>query len=221
MRSSEKHYLGLLIWLLFLPAICLSQVRTWEVALAGGAIANFKTPLKINQNNETALKIKAKYKSEPFKSPVYYDIRVGTWQENKGWGLKFTHHKIILRNKPPEVQRFSITDGFNLLTLNRLWQQQSFTFSVGGGVVITHPESTIRNQVFPENRGIFNKGYYLSGPTLEADVAKKFYFSEHWFILPEGRVTASYVRVPVQDGHAQVTNTALHLLIGLGYNLGG
>jgi aspartate-semialdehyde dehydrogenase len=33
----------------------------------------------------------------------------------------------------------------------------------------------------------------------------------------DGRVSASYVRVPVAHGHASVPNLALHLHAGLGY----
>jgi hypothetical protein len=32
-------------------------------------------------------------------------------------------------------------------------------------------------------------------------------------------VTASYVHVPVVDGHAKVTNAALHFLLGAGLKL--
>ncbi len=202
-----------------MPFLCIGQSRSWEVAVAGGAVQNFKTPLRIQQHDFETIRLDARYRTEPFNPPVYYDIRVSTWKEAKGWKVKFTHHKLILRNRPPEVQRFSITDGFNLLTLNRMWNYKGLTWSAGGGIVITHPESTIRNRPFPENRGILNKGYYVSGPTLEAAVAKRYYFANRWFVLGEGRVTASYVQVPVTDGEAHVTNVALHALLGLGFKL--
>ncbi len=206
---------------LLLPLGCLAQNRTWEVSIAGGAVHNFKTPLRIHQSDLETIKLDAKYRTEPFNPPVYYDIRVSTMQREKGWELKFTHHKLILDNLPPEVQRFSITDGFNLLTINRLWLYKGMIWSLGGGVVITHPESTIRNKPFNENKGILNKGYYISGPTVEAALAKRIYFAEKWFLLGEGRATASYVQVPVVDGDAKVSNVALHILFGVGYNLSG
>lgn len=119
----------------------------------GRPVHNFRTPLNIYQANAEPIRMKAKYRTETFTPPVYYDVRLNTWKEKKGWELKFTHHKLILANKPPGVQRFSITDGFHLLTLNRLWRKEGFTWSAGTGIVITHPESTIRNKAFPENKG--------------------------------------------------------------------
>lgn len=207
------------LMLALLPLVGLGQGRTWEVGAAGGAVHNFRTPLHIHQAGLEDIKADARYRTEPFNPPVYYDIRVSTRAGSSGWELKFTHHKLILHNLPPEIQRFSITDGFNLLTLNRLWQSKGLTWSLGGGLVVTHPESTIRNVAHPEDKGILRKGYYISGPTVEAAVAKRFYFADRWFVLAEGRATASYVQVPVAYGHASVTNAALHFLIGLGFRL--
>ncbi|PRY11320.1 hypothetical protein CLV24_111115 [Pontibacter ummariensis] len=205
--------------LLLLPFAGLGQGRTWEIAVAGGTVHNFRTPLLIEQHYADNIELDAKYRTEPFSPPVYYDVRVSTWQDEKGWELKFTHHKLILDNLPPEVQRFSITEGFNLLTLICAWSFKGFAWSVGGGIVITHPESTIRQQLYPENKGIFNAGYYISGPTLEAAMAKRYYFADRWFILGEGRVTASYVGVPVANGEAKVSNIALHGLLGVGIKI--
>jgi len=197
----------------------MAQSRTWEVGVLGGIPYNVRTPLQIFQHDLPAIKLQAKYKTEPFQMPIYYDIRVNSWQDQKGWGLKFTHHKLILTNLPPEVQRFSITDGFNLLTLNRLWSLSGIILSAGAGVVITHPESTIRHKPFPENKGILNDGYYISGPTAEIAVAKQYYFVPRWFVLGESRLTGSWVRVPVTDGQADVSNISLHFLAGLGFKI--
>lgn len=209
------------ILLLLLPHFSLSQSRIWAAGFAGGAVYNFKTPLRIQQHNQETIRLNANYHTEPFKPPIYYDVRISTWKEKTGWELKFTHHKLILHNNPPEVQRFSITNGYNMLTINRIWLTKEFILSAGAGIVITHPESTIQNIPYPENKGILNKGYYISGPTLEASVARRFYFAENWFILTEGRFTASYVDVPVSNGRAYLTNIGLHALLGIGFKING
>ena len=211
----------LLFWLLFLLLFhtCYGQTRTFDVAVAGGAVHNFRTPLHIYQKPYSTIKLDAAYATEPFNPPVYYDIRVNTLQHEKGWELKFTHHKLILKNLPLEVQRFSITNGFNLLTLNRLWLTKGLTWSVGGGLVITHPESTVRGKSFSENKGIFNKGYYISGPMAEAAISKRLYLGSSWFMLAEARFTGAYVEVPIADGEADLFNAAFHVLLGFGHTI--
>lgn len=208
----------LLLWLLLIGSgkIANAQKLQWEVAVAGGAVYNIPTNLTIEQADFPVISLRARYHTEPFVPPVYYDVRVAAWRENKGWNMKFTHHKIILDNRLPEVQRFSITDGFNLLTINRLWRIKEFELSAGAGIVITHPESTVRGRVFPESGGIVG-GYFISGPTIELALAKRLHLGEHLFLLGEGRLTGSYVQVPIEGGDASVPNAALNASLGLGY----
>ncbi|UYZ59501.1 hypothetical protein [Hymenobacter latericus] len=211
-------------WLGLLAGIAVAhlgqaQHRTWEAALSGGAALNVPTPLRIHQREAPVLRLQARYRTEPFRPPVYYDARLATWRGSQGWALRLTHHKIILRNRPPEVQRFSITDGFNLITLTRLWQRHGFAWAAGAGAVITHPESTVRNKTFPERGGLLGTGYFLSGPVLEVGVAKRYAFAPRWFVQAEARATAAYVRVPIENGHANVTNVAAHGLLGVGFRI--
>jgi hypothetical protein len=207
----------LVVLLGFIPFVSPAQHVSWEFGLSGGAAYNFHTPLDIIQSGQKPLSLHAHYITEPFKSPFYYTVALAHYKSDRGIALKLTHHKLILENLIPEIQRFSITDGFNLLTINRIWVMKALDCSIGAGVVITHPESTIRNRPFPENKGILQQGYYLSGPTIEAALRKRYFFADSWFISAEGRATASYVEVPVFDGHARVSNLALHGLFGVGY----
>ena len=62
-----------------------------------------------------------------------------------------------------------------------------------------------------------NAGYYLSGPSVQAAVGRTFYVHSQVFFAVEGKVTGSYARVPIADGHANVPNVAIHGLFGLGY----
>jgi hypothetical protein len=208
----------LFVILLFIcPLVSEAQNRTWKIGLSGGAVYNFRTPLNIRQDGQPLISLKARYKTDPFRAPFYYSIKLGSYKGQKGTEVKLTHHKLILKNLSPDVQRFSVTDGFNLLTINHVWLRQGFAWSLGAGIVITHPESTIRNRPFPENKGILNDGYYISGPTIEAALHKEYSFSKHWFVSGEARATAAYVRVPVVGGNARVPNATLHVLGGLGY----
>jgi hypothetical protein len=88
---------------------------------------------------------------------------------------------------------------------------------LGAGVVITHPESTIRGKRFPEEGGIFNRGYFLSGPTVQVSAGKPFRIREDLLAPAEGKLSASFARIPVADGNADVTNFSLHGVFGLGY----
>jgi len=190
-------------------------VDQWSLQIFGGAPFNFNLPLTIHQSGHPDLKVTGNYDSRPFEVPYYYAWRVGAWNGNKAWELELVHNKLYLKNRPPEVQEFSISHGYNLLTVNRAWKEKGFMFRGGLGVVITHPETTIRGRSHPQEGGI-SGGYFLSGPTVQGAVEKRFHIWRWLIGSLEGKLTVSYARIPVEGGHADVPNVAVHGLFGLG-----
>jgi len=191
---------------------------TWTFELFSGAQYNVPMPLVMRQQGFADLSLLGDYESQPFNSPIYYAWRLGKWHGNRGWELEFVHQKLILHNRPDDVQNFEVSHGYNLLTLNRAWHLYGLHLHVGLGMVITHPESTVRGQTHPGNQGLFNAGYYISGPTTQVAVGKRFPLWYTLFATVEGKVTASFARVPIADGSADVPSVALHGLFGLGMN---
>ncbi len=86
----------------------------------------------------------------------------------------------------------------------------------GAGVVVAHPENAVRGKALPQDGGLLGWGYYLAGPTLQAAVEKQIRLKGDLFLPVEGKATASFARVPVADGSADVPHAALHGLAGLG-----
>lgn len=221
MKKQESLLLILMIslsLLLFLPRYSHSQVK---IELLSGFIHNFKTPLNIQQEGYPDIKISAKYSSEPFELPPYYDIRLSKWKNDRGWGLQFTHQKIYLDSEHPDVQRFSISHGLNELFILRMFKKNQLLYHLGAGLILAHPESTIRNEAFSETGGIYlNKGYYLSGVCLSGTAGYNKTVYKNLFLSLEARITGAWARVPVSNGFASVTNLAFHGLLGLGWAFG-
>lgn len=189
----------------------------WAFEVLSGDAYSFRTPLKIHlEDHPDISENAADYATHPFQTPIYYAIRAGRWHDNRAWELEMVHLKIDLRNKPDNVQRFEVSHGYNLVTVNRAWLHRFLVFRIGIGVVVIHPESTIYNQGFDEHGGLLREGYYLSGPTAQAAAGLRFNTSKHIFITVEGKLTGSYARVPVADGYADVPAVAMHLLAGVG-----
>jgi hypothetical protein len=193
----------------------------WSLEVAGGAPYNFPIPLTVQQPGEPDINITADYETKPFKAPFYYVIRIGRWEDNKAWEIETIHHKIYLKNTTDEVESFSISHGYNTLTLNRAWlNKKDFIWRIGAGLVLAHPESNIRDQVYCECGGTLNDdGYYIAGPVVMAGLGKRYYLSRNFFVELEGKVTAGYADVNVaNNGSAYAPNIAVHANIGLGYD---
>ena len=109
------------------------------------------------------------------------------------------------------MEEFEVSHGYNLITLNRGWRRGHYVLLAGGGVVLTYPHSTIRGKTWPHD-----SGYDLSGATIQGAAARRFDLGKRIFASVEGKLTASWARVPVVDGNATVPNSAFHVLAGLG-----
>jgi hypothetical protein len=209
----RRRFLTLLLALAGWPAQASAQI---ELQGFLGSSVSSPSPLSIHQQGQPDLNFTAHWATRPFLDTWYYAARIGLWKGNRGWLLDFTHHKIYLIDRPTEVQRFQITNGMNMLTVSRAFRRGQLTYAVGAGPVITYPITRVRGEMLESGRG-FLGGYFLSGANVMGSVTRRFPLALGVFLSLDGRASASYMRIPVADGHAGVPNLALHLLAGLGF----
>jgi len=199
----------------------IAQSANWSFELHGGVPYNIPAPLIIKQNNEETLRFNARFRSEPLISPYYWVLRISRFKNNKSWELEAIHHKLFLDNKPPEIQDFTISHGYNILTINRsfnklAFKKHAYILRLGAGLVLAHPENTIRNQELNQQKGIFGWGYYIGGAVFNIAVAKRFYFTDRLFVNSEFKFNPSVSKVPIVNGHAIVWNFPVAFALGLG-----
>ena len=196
--------------------------KSVSVEFFGGASFSLPImPLTLKQDGYDDISFTAHYETKPFDKHPYYAYRLGRWVDGKAWEIELVHHKIHLTNNPAEVQHFEVSHGYNLLTVNRAWDTRHLIYRVGLGLVIAHPESTVRNKPFYEMDGGFkgDGNYYVAGPTAQFAVQKNLLIWKSLYLAGEAKLTASYATVPIAEGDAVAPNTALHLLLGLGIDL--
>ncbi len=192
----------------------------WAFELYGGSAYSVATPRKIRQSGQSDSELTAHYATRPWTDSPYYAFRFGRWANGRAWEVELLHDKLYLKNPPPEVQLFEITHGFNVLFVNRAWLRHGIVWRLGGGVVIAHPENTIRGRSLPGDEGNLGDGFYLTGPALQFAAARRVPLGRRFFFAVEGKTTAAYARVPVEGGHAVAPNVALHGLLGSGAAFG-
>ena len=195
------------------PVACQVEIQ----ALLGSA-QSVPLPITISQDGQPDLHFTAHWATRPTRPTWYYAWRLGFWSGNRGWRLDHTHHKIYLTNPPSEVTALRVTNGFNILSVSRAFRQGHLTYSVGAGPVITFPISTVRGKKFTHDNGL--GGYHLSGGSLLAMATREFPITGGLALSLDARATASYIRIPIVDGHAKIPNAAFHLHAGLGYTFG-
>lgn len=205
-----------IIALVFISSTITNAQSRWTFELHGGGVYNLPMPLVIRQQGYPDIKFRARFASESFILPVYWDWRFSRWQKGKSWEFEAIHHKLYLDNITPEVQKFNISHGFNMIMVNRGIEKKSFRYRAGAGIVLAHPESTIRGKILGDSTDDTDLGYYISGPVLNLAVSKPFQLGSRFYINAEAKTTLAYSYIKVAQGNADLYSIAFHLILGIG-----
>jgi hypothetical protein len=193
--------------------------ETWALSISSGGVYNLPLPLSIKQNNQPTLHLKAHFETRPFELPPYWDVCLAHVGTVKGWEAQLIHNKLYLINTTPEVQQFSISHGFNLLLGNRLFFLRYATLKIGAGIVLAHPENQIRSIKWEDGQGLFDTGYFITGPASTIGCIKTFPIFSHLYLKGEMKAISSYARIPVSEGHAEFVHLSWHGTLGIGWTL--
>jgi len=206
------------------------QVK-WTFEFSGGTALNLPSDIKIHQTGFEILHLKkAKFYSEPFTLPPYWDWRISYTKGKKLFELEAIHHKLYLKNMPSEIKRFSISHGFNMffinygrvgeasLLINEKVFKSNVIYRFGLGVVFAHPETEIRGFSFEDKGEFLNTNYYLSGPAINLGIGKRWYVLKRLFFNTEIKITSAYVKIPVTLGYAKVFTSSFQFVAGLGFD---
>jgi hypothetical protein len=215
--GGARRRLGAAVAVLLAPAAALSaDPPSWGVQLFVGVPWNARTPLTIRQGGEPDLRVRARWSTRPFERPLYYGVGIFRRSGGREWSAELVHHKLHLQNPPPEVQAFSVSHGYNLLLLGVGAEVSQGLWARGGaGVVIAHPESTVRGRALPQDGGPFGRGYHLAGPALHAGLEGRVRLADRARLALGARLMGAFAEVPVAGGTAQVPNVALHATAGV------
>lgn len=192
------------------------EVR-WTFSAATGSAYSLPLPLVIRQAGEPDIRLTAHYQTRPFYEVPYYDLRLARVLGSRAWELELVHHKLYLVNPPAGVNNFEITHGFNLITVNRAWTWRWLEVRAGAGIVLAHPQTTIRGLAFNTDSGFLGLGWFVSGGTVLGGVGVPVCLSNRLAAVFEAKVSAAYARVPVASGSADVANLAGHAAAGIRY----
>jgi hypothetical protein len=185
------------------------------VSVGTGLQYNVPMPVVLRQTGQPDLRLTAHFSTRPFCEVPYYDIKVGVARGPWACELELIHHKLYLDNRPPQVDTFEITHGYNPILLNVVREVRGVGLRTGAGILLAHPQSTIRGLRFPETGGIL--GWYASGPAAQISVSKWFDLNRRLFAGLEGKVAGAWARVPIVNGRADVPNVSLHALVTAGW----
>jgi hypothetical protein len=183
--------------------------------------AAWNVPLPITATfPEGVARHRPRWSTRPLSGAPYYSYRLG-WAPHgqRTIEAELHHHKLYLENPAPPFERFEVTHGYNLPTVNLSEAGTGWQLRVGLGLVVAHPEGRIAGRGFRGVCSVLGGGYQIAGATGLLALGRRYPLSGGRVTLlaaPEGRLTASWARVRMTEGSIGVPNVALHGLAGLG-----
>ncbi|HYE07989.1 MAG TPA: hypothetical protein VEL07_20895 [Planctomycetota bacterium] len=192
----------------------------WRADLFTGSAWNAPVPVRIEQDGERTLDFTAEFTTRPWDAPPYYGARLGRWSDASAWEVEVVHHTMHLEDGPDEIQHLEITDGFNLVFVNRAEDFGWAVVRIGIGPLVTHTVSEVRGRTRNRN-GAFttgDDGYDLSGACAQLAVGRRHEIGRGWSALIEAKLVLAYAEdLPVAGGSFDLHHLSLHGDIGLGY----
>lgn len=190
----------------------------WMLTTYVGQSGSLDMPFQMHvQNGEDVNKV-AEWDNKPYSDSQYWGGRMEYWKQGKGQGFEIIHHKVYLANTDDYIQKFSISDGYNLAYYNRSSHiNPSTIFRYGLGVVIAHPDVTVQGRGQWVRKG--GEGLVIAGPSAQIAIEKWAAEWRHYILTMEAKFTASYARVPISKDpqeYAEVPDLAFHFTIGFG-----
>ena len=159
--------------LLFIPLTTLAS--DWSITLSSGAVFNSREDLHLKQNSNPDIFIaNADLKTKSLTPPFYYGMRLARAIDGGAWEFEHIHQKLYLDDLPANLQKFEVTDGYNLFYLNRSWNRPTAAaLRLGAGLVVAHPDITIYGQTNHIRGGgaipkIWEDGYRWCGVSVQA-----------------------------------------------------
>ncbi len=212
-KSSRNGFSHSFKWLTFLilPLPIFSQNK-WHAEIRGEVAWNAPMPINIYQVGQPKLTLNAHLQTEPFTLPVYWNLRLCRGSGSRFMELELIHHKLYLTNTTAEVQKFNVSQGFNMLLANYGVTNRFFRFSLGVGLVVPIPnqEYAIGSLAIPPKIGSW--GTTNLGLVRASSAEIVYQFTKLFYITLDGKVPAGFVRLPFFDRQGNLSNLTGHIL---------
>jgi lipid A oxidase len=189
------------------PVVEPSVANQWELSVYGG----YQTAPHSDVEISNGFDFNAGWDGDSFSMPVYWGVRGTYWfeggqLENLGISLDFTHAKVYADDETlaeTTWDKFEMTDGINLLTVNALYrfpiENSRFTPYVGAGVGINVPHIEVTRASGTTSE------YQFGGATLQAQAGVKYDITDRWAAFVEYKGNYSFVDVDIDSGDSLKT----------------
>ena len=204
--------------------ILIFSVVDGAVDISIGNAFNLDQDLSIHRQGKEDINFNASFRTAGLKSPQYYSIRFSKEILSKNFEFEIIHHKLYLDgSSPSEIQKFEVTDGYNLILVNFTNNiYNNLNYRIGLGTIVSHPDIIIEDKTnYVQGGGLIPKfwadGYNWDGISSQLSIFLNNRLNEKINYNLEGKLVMANTNIPVVDGNFDLPNLSFHLLLGISF----
>lgn len=152
------------------------------------------------------------WETRPLEDSPYYVVRFG-WGERHE--IELLHDKVYMGYDTADIQRFNMSDGFNMLLYNFVGINGPWETRYGLGAMIVHPEGTVDGVLIARHG---DEKFRLGGIGVQAALGYRHQLGGGFSLMAEGKLTAGYVHIGLENiGSVKAFVVGQHAIAGVGY----
>jgi len=169
-------------------------------------------------SEEISVKTKHHYMHiKSFASSLNQALPVGKWLNTGSWELDLMSHKMQLDNPAPKFNYVEDSLGLELMTINKAWSINNFTYRIGVGTVATN-QSLVDNQFsWPADNGLLpmftQEGFTMGGVASQGSVHTLIHLNRDVYLSIAGKLI--YANGPTTISGIDINQRSVHFVVGL------
>jgi hypothetical protein len=203
------------------------EARRLVIGMTTGSAFNVAANTTISQAGFPDINLKAKWATEAFKMPIYWDLLAEYSERRFQVGVHFMHHKLVLTNEHALLEKISITHGYNIFNLYGGYRflanskHYSFYGLIGVGVAFSHPEGKVRGQNISRLEGVplLSGNYDMSYPNFELAIHKDWMLNKKLAVRSAFKTTYFNGKIETRNGYIDLNTLSFHVNLGLSYQI--
>jgi hypothetical protein len=168
--------------------------------------------------DEISVKTKQHYlQIRSLASTVDQALPVGKWLKSGNWELDLMSHKMLLDNNVPKLNLVEDSVGLELMTINRAWSVNNFTYRIGVGTVAANQSPAAEQFSWEANNGLLptfaQDGFTMGGVASQGSVHTLIHLNRDVYVSIAGKLI--YANGPTSTTGIDINQRSVHLVVGL------
>jgi len=152
-----------------------------------------------------------------FAGSLNQALPIGKWLQNGSWELDLMSQKLQFDNPVPKLKHVEDSVGLELMTINRAWNINNFTYRIGVGTVATNQSLAAKQFSWKTDNGLLPQftqhGFTMGGVASQGSIHTLIHLNRDVYLSLAGKLI--YANGASSTSGIDINQRSVHLVIGI------